>query len=439
MNQWREVTLGDVTSKIGSGATPRGGKEAYSEEGTALIRSMNVRDEGFDYSGLARVDEEQAERLSHVTVEAGDVLVNITGASVARCCLAPRAALPARVNQHVAIVRLRQDEAVPRFVSAYLTSPEGKGRLLNLASAGATREALTKAMLERFTVRLPDFGIQRRVASILEAIDDLIENNRRRVEVLEEMARAIYREWFVHFRYPGHEEVELVDSSLGPIPNGWAVEPVSALASSERNSVTGGPFGSKLGRKDYVDTGVPVLRGANLRVGGGFDETDLVFVSKDKADELRSSIAVRGDVVVTQRGTLGQVGLIPAASAFDRYVLSQSQMRIQVDRTRTTSEFVYSQMRSPETTDRFVAQAMVSGVPHVNLTLLREFELLVPPHVLQLRFTDHARALHSESWALKRAAASLTSIRDRLLPKLVTGQVDVSRLDLDELVEVASA
>ena len=149
MSEWRTTTLGEVSTKIGSGATPRGGKESYVEDGVALIRSMNVYDGRFDARGLAHITDEQAAQLKHVDVRPGDVLVNITGASVARSCVAPTRVTSARVNQHVAIVRLDPGKAVAGFVNAYLVSPEGKGRLLNLASAGATREALTKSMLEQ--------------------------------------------------------------------------------------------------------------------------------------------------------------------------------------------------------------------------------------------------------------------------------------------------
>ncbi len=135
MTDWRETTLGQVSTKIGSGATPRGGQGAYVNEGTALIRSMNVHDARFDSNGLARINEVQAAQLANVDVHSGDVLVNITGASVARTCVVPTGVLPARVNQHVAIIRLKRSEAVPGFVNAYLVSPEGKARLLNLASA----------------------------------------------------------------------------------------------------------------------------------------------------------------------------------------------------------------------------------------------------------------------------------------------------------------
>jgi len=221
------------------------------------------------------------------------------------------------VNNHAHIIRAKPGIAVDRFIQSAIQATS-----IGAWVTGAAQPKLSQANLREIQICLPPYRDQQLVSSILDAMDDLIENNRRRVEVLEEMARAVYREWFVHFRYPGHESATFAGSSLGPIPYGWRVRPVVEVASKQRYAVTGGPFGSKLGRKDYRDEGVPVLRGANLRVGGGFDESDLVYVSAEKADELRSSLAGPGDVVVTQRGTLGQVGMIPPRPRFDRYVLS---------------------------------------------------------------------------------------------------------------------
>src|SRR5438093_1014502 len=114
------MRLGDVCTKIGSGATPRGAKEVYLEQGTALIRSQNVYNDGFVRQGLVYIGDDHARKLGNVTVEAGDVLLNITGDSVARCCSAPASVLPARVNQHVAIIRTDGDALDPRFLRFYL-------------------------------------------------------------------------------------------------------------------------------------------------------------------------------------------------------------------------------------------------------------------------------------------------------------------------------
>lgn len=167
-NGWPQVSIGDHTSKIGSGATPLGGEEAYKASGIALIRSMNVRDGAFLRDGLAFIDEEQASRLDGVVVEADDVLLNITGASVARVCRAPADVRPARVNQHVAIIRPTATFS-SLFLEQCLLSPAIKQRLLRIARAGATREAITKSAIEQFTVIRPPRELQNQFAARVDA------------------------------------------------------------------------------------------------------------------------------------------------------------------------------------------------------------------------------------------------------------------------------
>ena len=152
---WKTTNLKAVTSKIGSGATPKGGKSAYKVEGISLIRSMNVHDRLFIDKDLAFIDDDQAEKLSNVVVEKNDVLLNITGASVARCCVAPERYLPARVNQHVSIIRLDKQELLPKFLNYGLTSKFYKDQLLGIGEAGSTRQAITKAQIESFEVSYP--------------------------------------------------------------------------------------------------------------------------------------------------------------------------------------------------------------------------------------------------------------------------------------------
>jgi type I restriction enzyme S subunit len=153
---WAESKLQNITSKIGSGATPRGGKAAYKEHGMSLIRSMNVHDRRFKEKNLALIDDEQAGKLNNVTLEKDDVLLNITGASVARCCVVPDEYLPARVNQHVSIIRVEKDIISPRFICFLLTSTFYKNILLEVGGSGATREAITKVQLQNFVITYPD-------------------------------------------------------------------------------------------------------------------------------------------------------------------------------------------------------------------------------------------------------------------------------------------
>ena len=169
---WEQVLLQEVTSKIGSGATPRGGKESYQQEGITLIRSMNVHDGRFEYKDLAHITDEQANQLDNVTVEEKDVFINITGASVARSCVVPSNVLPARVNQHVAIIRCIQNRINPIFANCMFLNERFKRQLLDIGeSGGATRQAITKQQLETLTVILPPIELQEQFASFVTQVD----------------------------------------------------------------------------------------------------------------------------------------------------------------------------------------------------------------------------------------------------------------------------
>lgn len=150
------------------------------------------------------------------------------------------------------------------------------------------------------------------------------------------------------------------------------------LQKPTRWALNGGPFGSKLGRRDYVPYGVPVIRGVNIAGDRKFNSEEFVFVSEEKADELRPNLAKPGDLIFTQRGTLGQVGIIPQDSHYDRYVISQSQMKLTVDDTKADTEFLYYYFRAPATVHGILNHAISSGVPHINLDMLRNFEVDLP-------------------------------------------------------------
>jgi len=158
---WNISILKECTTKIGSGATPTGGKTAYKKSGVSLIRSMNVYDYAFKWKDLAYIDDVQAEKLKNVEVFSNDVLFNITGASVCRCSIVPNEVLPARVNQHVSIIRSDTVKLNPLFLNHLLVSDSMKRKLLHVGSAGgAVMEAITKDQLENLEIILPPVSLQ---------------------------------------------------------------------------------------------------------------------------------------------------------------------------------------------------------------------------------------------------------------------------------------
>jgi len=177
---WEVKTLDKVTTKVGSGATPRGGKGAYHAEGINLIRSLNIYDYQFEFDDLAFINDEQAAQLDNVTVQAHDVLLNITGASVCRCAMVPSYLLPARVNQHVAIIRADARCMDPHYLLDTINNDYNKQKLLGLAQGGATREALTKETICNFPILVPPRELLTRYGQVAGVIHAQRETLQRR-------------------------------------------------------------------------------------------------------------------------------------------------------------------------------------------------------------------------------------------------------------------
>lgn len=286
-----------------------------------------------------------------------------------------------------------------RFVALLLESMD-----LAQHDGAAAVPGLNRNQLHTLPVRIPDRAGQDKIALILESIDDLIENNRRRMEVSEEISRAIYREWFVHFRYPGHEDIPLVDSPLGPIPDGWAAVQWGDVAELD--------YGKAL--RGYKDsTGEFPVFGTNGQIG--MHETSL-FPS---------------GVVVGRKGAYRGIHY----SAEPCWVIDTAFYLRILDRARVDPLYAYHQLRSVD----LDSVDSGSAIPSTSRPAFYAIPLVVPDPDVMRRFTNVAGVALAEHRALARSSQALATLRDRLLPRLVTGQIDVSRLDLDDLVEVASA
>ena len=186
-NTYITKPLADLCSKIGSGATPKGGKAAYFDKGISLIRSMNVFDYFFSYPELAHISQIQANALANVEIQQADVLFNITGVSVTRCCVVPDDVLPARVNQHVMIIRPYKGKNMSYYIMCTLCTYENKAKLLGIGQSGSTREAINKQELERFEIPVPSDEELERFGEIATKIYALIFSNTNEIRMLCDM------------------------------------------------------------------------------------------------------------------------------------------------------------------------------------------------------------------------------------------------------------
>ena len=186
-----KMSLQKICTKIGSGATPKGGKTAYISEGISLIRSTNVLDFNFQYSELAHINQSQADALPNVIVEPNDVLFNITGVSVTRCCMVPADVLPARVNQHVMIIRPIWGETMSYYIMFTLCSADNKAKLLGIGQSGSTREAINKQELESFEIPIPDENTLNQFGSTAKRLYGNIHTNAEEIRALEKTKKVL--------------------------------------------------------------------------------------------------------------------------------------------------------------------------------------------------------------------------------------------------------
>ena len=195
--EWDLLNLKNITLKLGSGSTPKGGKQNYKTSGISLIRSMNVYDAYFSFNDLAFIDEEQAEKLKNVALESGDILFNITGASVCRCTIVPDYILPARVNQHVSIIRVNSDAISNIYLNRLLISKSVKQQLLKIGSGGgAVMEAITKEKLENFDVIVPPIKLQNQFAERVQKIEAQKELAVQALQQSEDLFNSLLQQAF---------------------------------------------------------------------------------------------------------------------------------------------------------------------------------------------------------------------------------------------------
>ena len=414
------VSLAEITSKIGSGATPRGGKESYKEEGISLIRSLNVYDYIFKYEQLAYIDEAQAEKLRNVKVEANDILLNITGASVCRCCMVPAEVLPARVNQHVAIVRINPDIADPRYVLNTLNSQAFKDALLNISMTGATREALTKSDIQWFRVPLPSLPVQRKIAAILTAYDDMIDINKRRIALLEQTVEELYREWFVRMRFPGYQSTKFVKG----IPEKWPFD----FGATFFDHVKGKSYSSSEISEEEGECFFITLKSFNRR--GGYRKEGLKFYSGSYKE---GQCVEAGDVVMAvtdmtqDRAVVGEVARIPCLPG-KKSVISLDVMRLIPKEMSKT--FLYAYMRHSGFANYIKEFANGANVLHLKPDLVGKQRLLFPPKELREKFSKLAEPIYQKMDSLQDANAVLAQARDLLLPRLISSKLAVEGLDI---------
>jgi type I restriction enzyme S subunit len=311
-----------------------------------------------------------------------------------------------------------------RFLLYSFQADDLQGQIKSFGS-GATVEHMRVPDAEKLTLRLPPLSTQHKIATILRSYDDLIENNTRRIKILEEMAQVLYGEWFVNFRFPGHEKVKMVKSQLGMVPEGWEVKKLGDVVTIHR--------GKSYRSVDLVEKGaLPFLNLKCIERGGGFRYDG---VKRFQGEYKNTQTAKTGDIIVAVTDMTQERRLVAHAARVhvignDFAVLSMDLVKVE-PKAEVSKDYLHGLLRFSDFSQEVRQHANGVNVLHLNPSQIQEFKFALPPIDLRNRYAELCSSAYQECDVMHTKNANLRRTRDLLLPKLISGEVDVSRLDIE--------
>ncbi len=403
MVELRTVRIGDLGRVVTGKTPPSAQPELFGADYPFLTPT--------DIDGVARYIEparflspEGRDYQHRLMLPARAVCVVCIGATIGKVCMTGR---PSFTNQQINSVVLNEDEHDPFFVYHLMTTLRNE---LRSNAGGAATPIINKTAFSEIEVSVPPLPVQRRIAGILSAYDQLIENCQRRIRILEAMARALYREWFVEFRFPGHEKVPRVASPLGEIPNGWEVERLSELVTTQygyTESSNESPVGPKY------------LRGMDMNKTSYIDWSQVPYCPISDDDKASYSVK-KGDVFVIRMADPGKVGI--AEQDVDA-VFASYLIRVRPTDHRLRPCFLFHLLDSP------AYQGYISGAStgttrkSASAGVITNFRFALPPKNLVAEFEAQAATFREMLTNLVQRIQNLRRTRDLLLPRLLSGQV----------------
>jgi type I restriction enzyme, S subunit len=380
-----------------------------------MIRTTNF-EKGDFLDDLKFISESAYNYLSKSKVQPGDILMNKI-ANAGSVYQMPDIHRPVSLAMNLFLLRTNEHELNQQYAFYYLKANEGY--IKSFANGTATK-TITKEAVRNLTIAVPALSVQKEIVQILSPYEELIENNQRRIRILEEIARLLYREWFVNFRFPGHEKVPLVDSQLGPIPKGWQVRKVGEVAEIFR--------GRSYRSLDLAEEGgLPFLNLKCLDRDGGFRRSGLKRYSGEYG---QNHVAKKGDIVIAvtdmtqERRVVARAASVPTLTE-DFGVFSMDLVRVEPTPPMQKS-FFYCFLRFSSFADEVKQHANGANVLHLSPDRIRDYRFAVPTSELMSSFASVVRQSMELMDTLENQNENLRCTRDLLLPRLISGSVELS-------------
>ena len=408
-SEWRTVKLVDVAAKkrwaLNGG--PFGSKlsrKHYSESGVPVIRGTNLSAASkFSFDDFVYVSEEKADELRANNAHPGDLIFTQRG-TIGQVGLIPFDSPISRfvISQSQMKLTVDPEQADALFLYYFFSAADTVQKIQNLAFAAGVPH-INLDILRNFETPVPPLSVQRRIAGILSAYDELMENSQRRIKILEEMARALYREWFVNFRFPGHEKVKCIDSPLGSIPHGWEVKQLKDVA----NVTYGFPFQSK--KFNTTGVGAPVIRIRDILDGS----TD-TFTDEEAEPKYHTK---NGHILVGMDGDF-HMCIWSSGHAYQNQRVARFESNGEIGNLH-----LFLTLEKP--IKEFNKAIVGTTVAHLGDMHIKTIQIVWPPAKLRARARAVLEPMSEQIIALKRRIQNLRRTRDLLLPRLLSGQLTV--------------
>jgi len=424
MADGHETTLGAICDDVGGiiQTGPFGSQlheSNYSLEGVPVVMPKDIVEGRVSTDSIARISTTHAERLSRHKLRSGDIVYGRRG-DIGRQALIDKEHEGWMCGTGCLRLSLGESVLIPQFLHYYLRQKDVISWISNQA-VGATLPNLNTSILRSVPVKFPQVPIQRRIAGILSAYDELIENSQQRIRVLEQMARSLYREWFVEFRFPGHEKIGRAVCPLGDIPQDWEFTSLEKIC-IEGKGVQTGPFGSQLHEADYSDEGVPVVMPTNL-IGFRIRNERIAHIPEITAENLSRHRMQPGDIVYGRRGDIGRRAYLMLHQA--GWFCGTGCLRIRPKAQAVNGWYLFNYLGQDDVLAIIAGRAQGVTMPNLNTAVMASVPVKLPPRKLQEDFARLTFPMAEMGEALTAQIENLRRTRDLLLPRLLSGQVNL--------------
>jgi Restriction endonuclease S subunits len=415
---WEICTLNNSLTllKDGSHNPPK----RVSEGIRFIAGASNIKHLDIDFSGCTYITKEDYDKIhKYYQIVPHDILLTIVG-TIGNAAIVKESDLPFSLQRSIAILRCNEDFYY-KYMFYWLTSAPFKKQLLSRSNSTA-QPGIYLGELSKLLVLKPTVEEQHKIASILSKVDEQISFTESIIEKTEEQKKGLMQQLFA--KGIGHSKFKKTE--VGEIPVEWDVKIIDDIKSTERSSIAMGPFGSNITADNFVPSGVPVIRGLNL-TDVYLVESEFVYLSEDKADELSTSNAFPDDIVITHRGTIGQVSIIPQNSQYSRYVVSQSQMKLKCDKSIVSPYFVNFFLNSTKGQYLLLRNKAGSGVPAIGqpTSSLKKVPIPIPPLDEQKKIVEIISGVYTQITHNKNYLSHLQELKKGLMQDLLTGKVRV--------------